>query len=147
MWMKAACVIVAFAIGACTGSSAETPEPIADDDVTVEPVAVGVAPTPAMLAAALTGDPVAMRDAAATFGGCNAPTSCAGFGSCGSWSAADYCDASCGPALCKCNPRDPNCDPEGLRGRDTYQSYRVCFNPAGESCTEWKQTTIAFCGC
>jgi len=108
-----------------------------------------ISPTPEMLKAALTNDPDAMRDAIAnTAGTCQASTTCpAQFASCTSWSTATLCSETCGGA-CLCHPiTECGDDPPESRGRDTYNSFRICFDPNQNACTQWLSTTSTFCGC
>jgi hypothetical protein len=150
----AVCLLAACGLLACTQAPPEPPaEPAAgllDEEAVAAPVEAFIEPTPAMLQAALSGDPVAMRDAAASLSTCHAPTTCTGYGSCSGWSAYSFCNATCGPLQCICNPHaDPTCDGtfDILRGRNYFESYRVCFNSAGQSCTEWRQSISTYCGC
>jgi len=127
-----------------------TPSPETQIDVAelaIPPTVVRlVAPTPAQLDAALSGDPKAMARAI-TNDVCVAPSTCpAEFGSCAGWSGSSECDFQCG-GICKCiRTPDGDCEPD-IRGRITSNSYRVCFDAGGNPCTEWRQTTSFFCGC
>lgn len=131
-------LVVVSALAACSKPSDElssNPEATVED---VPPSVEAVIPTtPAMLAAALTGDPDVMRDAArAEAGSCHAPSTCPGYASCGGWSRLNVCDEVCGSSC-------------GL-AKTTHQysdSFRVCFNAAGASCTEWRQSHHSFCDC
>ena len=151
----AACLFTTFGLWACTQAPPEPPADPAslaldDEDALAPPIEAIIEPTPAMLQAALAGDPDLMRDAVVALGTCHAASTCPGYGSCGGWSSNSFCNATCGPMVCLCKPWiDPECeyDPEFLRGRDYYESYRVCFNSVGQSCTEWKQTISTYCGC
>lgn len=109
-----------------------------------------IAPTPAMLAAALSNDPDAMRDAlVATASTCQASSSCpAQFGSCGGWSTPSLCNETCGAPLCRCRPII-DCDGEPPEPSDTqtFNSFRVCFDANHNACTEWTSTQSRFCGC
>jgi len=155
---------------ACTSTSHDPPAP-ADPTASAAPVTATVlevaatadeaapptviaramiAPTPAMLQAALLNDPDAMREAAtATLTSCQASSTCpAQFGSCGSWSTPSLCSQTCGAPLCRCKPVWA-CDgePPEPRGTDTFNSFRVCFDANQNACTEWSSTTNTFCGC
>src|SRR5689334_6447350 len=81
-----------------------SPVPDTQEDVSevVEPAVVRlIAPTPAQLDAALSGDKAAMASAI-TNGSCMASSTCpAEFGSCAGWSGATECDFGCG-GLCRC---------------------------------------------
>jgi hypothetical protein len=131
-------LFVVSALAACSKPSddlSNNPEATAEDvPSSVEAV---IPTTPAMLAAALTGDPELMRDAARAEGGsCHAPSTCPGFASCGGWSQLNICNETCGSSC-------------GL-AKTTHQysdSFRVCFNAAGASCTEWRQHHFSFCDC
>ena len=117
-------------------------------EVIVPPTMVRmIAPTPAQLDAALSGDAAAMARAI-TNDACMASSSCpAEFGSCANWSGSTECDFQCGPGICKCIfTQDGDCEPE-IRGHSTFNSYRVCFDVSGNPCTEWRQTFSFFCGC
>jgi len=93
----------------------------------------------ALLAAAATGDPQIMAQAAAS-ASCHASMTCAGFGSCGTWSAAAACGTqACGSATCgpRCDPaRDPSCTVMHPLVQH-YERYRVCQNQLAQSCVEW----------
>lgn len=161
MSMRAAAVCLAIALGACTASAPETsaPAPAAaaaahvfdEDGAELMAVAV-IEPTPAMLKAALDDDPEAMRDSVIALAGCQAASTCpAEYGSCSSWSASTLCDQTCGGiGFCICRPVwSEECQgvPAEPKGRDSYNSFRVCFNASGQSCTEWQQTSYTYCGC
>lgn len=151
---------IACSLWACTAAA---PEPQSEpalpgDDEVPASVERFIAPTPAMLAAALRGDPTEMQTSVA-FSGCMAPSTCpASFGSCGAWSAPAECGVTCTVSpICTCpikpeHPDDPPnepCEPDlsVKRGKRTFNSFRVCFNPQAQACTEWKQTLQFFCGC
>ena len=150
---------VACSLSACT-TSAREPESrpdlvaIADEEAAAETVERLIEPTAEMLAAALSDDPVKMQQAVA-LSGCQLPSPCpASYGSCSSWSAPAQCNYSCSSSpLCQCpfpeHPDDPPCEPNPyiLQGIETYNSFRVCFNSAGQSCTSWKRTFHSYCGC
>lgn len=155
-------VAVACSLWACTTSPRQTPAPepseaerfaspvtASTDEAPLFVLREVIPPTEAMLKAALSNDPDAMRDAAAAVAGCQASNSCpAQFASCTSWSTPSVCNSSCGPGVCICRPvRLCEGEPPEPRGTDTFNSFRVCFDPAQHACTEWQQTSTTFCGC
>jgi hypothetical protein len=163
MLIRARAVVFAVVCGlcACTNTShdpavnrsvAEQPtvEPAAalTDDVVYVPRLL-IPPSPEMLKAAQANDPDAMRDAVTTDTTCHATSSCpAQFGSCGSWSTTALCNSVCGIGVCICKPiRLCDGEPPETKGQDTYNSFRVCFDPGGASCTEWLSSTVTICGC
>jgi len=93
----------------------------------------------ALLAAAATGDPEIMAQAAGAAASCHGSVTCAGFGSCGTWSANAACGVkACGSTGCgpRCDPGDPEC--VQLRPMvQRFEKYRVCQNAQAESCVEW----------
>jgi hypothetical protein len=155
-------VALACSLWACTTSPRQPPE-ASELERTVDPVIASAAdetslfvertliePTPAMVRAALTNDPDAMRDAAATaLASCQPASSCpAEFGSCTAWSTPSLCSSQCGGSFCICRPiRLCEGEPAEPRGTDTFNAFRICFNPQGQACTEWQQTISTFCGC
>lgn len=164
MMMRRAVAVAALCmLWACTSTSPQPPSPepqasrteveiVGDDlgEAAAATVLAMIEPTPAMLKAALRDDPDAMRDAAETsLLACQAASTCpAQFGSCSSWSTPAVCAESCGPGVCFCRPiRDCPGEPPEPRGQRTTNSFRVCFNPAGQACTEWAASTTTFCGC
>src|SRR5439155_20871196 len=132
--------IVAFAcsVWACTTTPRQTPTETEPERMAA-PVAASteeapvfvarqvIVPTEAMLRAALSNDPDAMREAAATtaVAGCQATSSCpAQFGSCTNWSTPALCNETCGTGVCICRPvRDCVGEPPEPRGTDTYNAY------------------------
>jgi hypothetical protein len=160
MIIRASVVVLAVAcsLWACTTVTHE-PQPAEPGPGEAPPDSVErlIEPTPAMLAAALSGRPAEMQ-AAAALTSCQAPSTCpTGFGACTTWSAPSQCDATCTQSsLCTCpivpqHPDFPNepCVPDLsiLRGRTTFSSFRVCFNATQQACTEWKQSVSFSCGC
>jgi hypothetical protein len=150
---------VACSLWACT-SVAPAPQPVdlGLDEAPPASVERLIEPTPAMLEAALAGDPSKMQLAAATLTSCAAPSSCpAGFGSCTAWSAPAECSVTCTEnRVCTCPPmpEHPDTPPEvcvpdlSVRlGHRTLSSFRVCFNAAQQACTEFQQSSNFFCGC
>ena len=161
MIIRAVVVSLAVACGlaACT-SVAPEPRPAEPGPGEALPASVErfVEPTPAMLAAALSGNPATMHAAAASLTSCPAASTCpAGYGSCTTWSAPSECNSTCTESpLCTCpimpeHPDYPNepCVPDlsVLRGRTTSSAFRVCFNAAQQACTEFKQSVTFSCGC
>lgn len=155
-------VAVACSLWACTTSPRQPPAPdpgeaerfaspvvASTDEASLFVVREVIPPTEAMLTAALSNDPDAMRDAAAAVAGCQASSSCpAQYASCTNWSTPSVCNSSCGPGFCICRPiRLCEGEPPEPRGTDTINSFRVCFDPAQHACTEWQQTSTTFCGC
>jgi hypothetical protein len=78
----------------------------------------------------------------------------AGYGSCAAWSAVYDCgdlsacnDLGCPRRVCYGTTRD-SCTTvyEGSTSQGTNR-YRVCFNAAGESCTEYEKSSRLICGC
>src|SRR5690348_17053133 len=122
MSITARIVIVAVACIACACTTSprqppteqSEPERIAASPVAAStddaPLFVGrqvIVPTEAMLRAALSNDPDAMREAAATtaVAGCQASSTCpAQFGSCTNWSTPALCNETCGTGVCFCKP-------------------------------------------
>ena len=153
------CLVVACSLWACS-MVAPTPQPAEPGPDEALPASVErfIEPTPAMLAAALAGEPLKMQAATAQTS-CQAASTCpAGFGACTTWSAPSQCSATCTESpICTCpivvlHPGDPPPEPcvpdlSVLRGRTTFNSFRVCFNSAQQACTEWKQSVTFSCGC
>lgn len=137
-------VVTGCQVGGGRPSAAEVEEELA----MVRP---GEAPTPAMLAAALTNDPFRMAGAIGTMAACHGTTTCdASYGSCSAWSAAancgtEFCGGVCGP---KCPSSDPFCErPQAVL--QPRERYRVCFDGLGGQCTQWQalSATAVSCGC
>jgi hypothetical protein len=166
MTIRARAVVIAIACGLCAceaahqappaGRAPEATATIADPDEpdpADTPLYVNRAmlpPTPEMLKAALNNDPDAMRDAIVTTAtSCQASSTCpAQFASCTSWSTPSLCSATCGASFCICRPiRLCEGEPPEPKEVDTYNSFRVCFDPSQNACTEWSNTTSSFCGC
>jgi hypothetical protein len=134
-------LMIVLAAGACAAQTT-THEPtqgdVVDDGIPPSTEAV-IRPTPAMLAAALSGDPDAMANAAMP-SGCMAPTTCpAQYGSCAGWSSFSQCGLTCLNALCPGG--------ENVRGTLFSNAFRVCFDKDGNSCTEWQEKSSIFCNC
>lgn len=156
---RTAGLVAACSLWACTASSpSPAPEPVAPELATLattpEDVSVFVArtvtpPTADMLKAALSNDPDAMRDAIALTTTCQAATTCpTQFASCTAWSTPSLCSSTCGASQCFCRPiRLCEGEPPVPRQVDTFNSFRICFDPNQNACTEWQQTISSFCGC
>jgi hypothetical protein len=78
----------------------------------------------------------------------------AGYGSCASWSGFYDCgdlsacnELGCPRRVCYGTTRD-SCTTvyDGSSSQGTNR-YRVCFNAAGESCTEYEKSSRLICGC
>jgi hypothetical protein len=136
-------LMIVCAVGACTvvpSGSRDPGQAESVDEIVSSPMEAVIPPTPAMLAAALSGDPDAMANAIGPRS-CIAPSSCPSqFGSCGTWSAFDICDSTCTTQLCAGGA-------EGRLERLKENSFRVCFDAVGNSCTEWRQGNATQCGC
>jgi hypothetical protein len=140
------CLFIAC-LWACTQAPPEAPAEQTStlgDEAPIFAVAATREPTPAMLEAALSGDPVAMSAAASLLGTCHAATTCPGYGACTSWSTLAYCNDTCTKRCCH---DGPSCNEPDIGGTVYRQRYRVCFNPAGASCTEWNIQSEYVCGC
>ena len=161
MSMRARAVFLAIAciLGACTTAPAPEPAPapapapiahmVDEEGNEIAAVAI-IEPSPAMLKAALADDPEAMRDAAAvSLTGCQAATTCpTSFASCSSWSASTMCEQACNIGVCLCRPVWAcEGEPPEVKGSESFNAFRVCFNSTGQSCTEWTKTTNTVCGC
>lgn len=165
MTIRARAAVIAIACGLCAceaagqgppaGRAPEATDPVAEpaapaaDDAPLYTIRAVIAPTPEMLKAALTNDPDAMRDSiSAAAGTCQASTTCpAQFASCTTWSTSTLCSETCS-GICLCHPIiDCGDDPPESRGRDTFNSFRICFDPNQNACTQWLSTTSTFCGC
>lgn len=159
-------LVIACSLAACTQAGTEPhPAPPIDvpDEVVLGAVQRFIAPTPAMRAAALAGDPIRMREAAATLNSCQGPSSCPPeFGACTNWSAGSECGMTCSwSAICRCwngpqlNDRGAEtnarwCEPGDTEDafRGIFEQYRVCFTAEQDACTEWQQyTTFQGCNC
>jgi hypothetical protein len=150
-------IAAACSLFACTSAAPVPADPGPGEELPAS-VERFVAPTPEMLAAALSGNPAKMQTAAASLTSCPAASTCpAGYGSCTAWSTPAACDSICFESpLCTCpilpeHPDFPNepCTPDLSvhRGRTTLDSFRVCFNAAQQACTEYKQSVTFSCGC
>lgn len=137
-----------FAIWGCTQAppavTSEQESSLSDVQVPELALAVGEAPSPAMLEAALSGDPEAMLAVMPHAGTCHAATTCPGFGSCASWSSLAVCSTSC---TTRCCHDAPLCNEPDVGGTIKSQQFRVCFDASGASCTEWRITSRSVCGC
>jgi hypothetical protein len=129
---------------ACAAEQPEPPDPAESISVSAEPSAPLVTPaTPAMLAAALSGDPEQMaRSLPKLDAACHTPIQCPlEFASCSAWSAA----TSCGQPACSTSSTcrfflDPDPKPRVINYPplvSTSESFRVCFNQAAQSCVEF----------
>lgn len=136
-------LMIVCAVGACTVAQPGSHEEMqgeAVDEIAAPSKEAVIPPTPAMLAAALSGDPDAMASAIRP-NTCVAPSTCPSqFGSCAAWSTPSFCGEQCLSSLCEGGA-------EGRWGKAISNSFRVCFDAAGNSCTEWMQTSTLFCGC
>ena len=156
-------VAVVCSLAACTGLATPAPSPEPSEPPTTVSELTGtpdeaptyiaravIAPTPAMLKAALANNPDAMRDAvvATVPAGCQAASTCpAGFGACTNWSTSTLCNETCNVGVCFCKPViDCDGEPPEPRGRDTFNSFRICFDSNQTPCTEWASSTTTFCG-
>jgi hypothetical protein len=152
---------VACSLWACTAPSVPSPAPepastAEAPEISLNPADVFatrtvLTPTADMLEAALTGDPEVMRQAVAatTASSCVAASTCPSqFASCTNFSSPSLCSSTCGESFCFCRPiRLCEGEPPEPRQVDIFNSFRICFDPAGNSCTEWQQTISSFCGC
>ena len=136
-------LMIVCTVGACTvapsGSHGQV-QSEADEIAVSSTAAVSVA-TPAMVAAARSGDPAAMA-ASITLTSCVAPATCNEqvFACETAWSDPVFCDAQCTTRLCVAG--------EGNFENDISSSFRVCFDSTGHNtCTEWRQTIVKSCGC
>lgn len=138
MRILATVIVACLGLGACSAqpeSVQELQESFANPPPPIELV---IATTPSMLSAALTGDPEAMRVAAAFESeACGAASTCPGYGSCGTWSSWNICDEVCSAEVC------------GFAKYvyQTQHSYRVCFNAAQQACTERRLNMFRYCDC
>lgn len=82
---------------------------------------------------------------------CNSTTPCGSeYGACTNWSTYTACgDPFCGPSTaCKICDEWGQCTAAGPAMKQFRERYRVCFNPLGQSCTEYQRTaTSGSCGC
>lgn len=114
----------------------------AEDDLTATdaaPSVVAVLPaTPEMIDAVLRNEPLPVS--AQSHGACHGstPPCPSEYGSCSGWSSSYTCGTTweCGCTRCT----GGGCF-EGGRQVTTTETYRVCFNQAGASCTEYKNTS------
>lgn len=152
-----ASLAVACSLGACTPAPEPEPgpDPAAPGTEAAPPEAEErvIAPTPEMLDAALFGDPADMA-AAIPLSGCQAPSTCPSqYGSCSGWSGWSQCSFACNSnPWCGCGPEHPDeppCEPNPYETSALVgsNSFRVCFNSQGQSCTEWKRGFSSYCGC
>src|SRR5262249_43424723 len=77
---------------------------------------------------------------------CPAPTTCAAsFGSCAAFSTTTACGTvACGNFCDRCNPKTLDCI-LGIERSTFTTRFRVCFNAAGQSCTEFQVFTSTTC--
>jgi hypothetical protein len=85
---------------------------------------------------------------------CHAIVSCQpNYPSCAGWSSYSNCgDPFCGVALgcgeCVCDEFGCQCEAGGPAMKQFRERFRVCFNQAGNSCTEWQRASVTLgCGC
>lgn len=113
------------------------------DNVDVEPSVASVIPaTPEMIDAALNNKPLPISTA--QLEACHHPTPCPPeYGSCASWSSSYTCGYTVDECSCvKCT--GAGCFVGNLQ-TTTTESYRVCFNTAGQSCTEYTNSASSLC--
>lgn len=83
---------------------------------------------------------------------CHSTTPCGStyYGSCANYSSYTDCgDPTCGLAI-GCGECDEwgHCQAAGPGIKQLRERYRVCFNPQGQSCTEYQRTSsVLQCGC
>ena len=142
------CLIVLIA---GTVACAVTSEDPSEDPEAQASIDLASAEDVALHMAAATGDPQIMADTASAFAAaCHGNVTCSGFGSCANWSAHTACgNPYCGTYICFV---PPSCPPTGpclakLRTKQVFEQYRVCSNPQGATCTEWRGTGERDIGC
>ncbi|HMG57035.1 MAG TPA: hypothetical protein VK601_26230 [Kofleriaceae bacterium] len=140
----AVCLFTTFGLFACAQSP---PAATADQQSALSSPAPTLPPgleqpTPAMLRAALSGDPDAMRNEILDVGSCHTITTCPGFSVCTDWSSPAFCGDTCGVHCC----HDPNCNEPDTGGNVFSEQSRVCFG-GPSPCTEWNVTAHFVCGC
>jgi hypothetical protein len=134
-------LMIACTVGACAVAPATSPQVQSEaDEVAVSSIETASAPTtPAMLAAALTGDPQAMADSVNLLS-CPAPFTCTPTSawSCQNWSGPTFCDTQCTTQVCA----------EGTIEKDFSSEFRICNSlTGGGQCTEFRIITTNSCGC
>ncbi len=85
-----------------------------------------------------------------SYAACQPITACGpayGYGSCASWSSYTECgELYCSGVARGCGACGELCVGFGLEQQ--YESYRICFNQFGESCTQWSRFADTYsCGC
>lgn len=147
MFGNALRLLMICAVGACTVAQPARHEQAAGEAAgeAIDEIAAPIeeatnSPSTAMLAVARSGDPDAVAAAVAPRA-CRAPSTCPSqFSACGAWSTPTICEAVCTPRPCT-NGED------GLIERDITNSFRMCFDPAGNVCTQWSANSVSSCGC
>jgi hypothetical protein len=94
---------------------------------------------------------LAPEEAIGVASACHGNITCSGYGSCAGWSSYYSCGtpSSCGAPVC----RYRYCDIDGCYFEiepayfEYSERYRVCFDGAGNQCTEYQQLNTKFCGC
>ncbi|KFE70156.1 hypothetical protein [Hyalangium minutum] len=155
-WMAVGAVVLSILVG-CGPVEAEENLPI--EELAPENLAAipdGTVMSPELMSAVLAKVPKPQGDMLQPAAACMAAKTCTnlGYNSCGSWSATYNCGS-----LSTCNTFDTACrdcqySPDIGAVECTYlggqnqgkNRYRVCFNSAGASCTEYEYTSTKVCG-
>lgn len=137
----------------------DTNEPLSPEVISSEELGAipdGTQLSPEMMSAVLAKVPKPTEEMLQPAAACMSTKTCTnlGYGSCGSWSTVYNCGT-----LSTCNPTDTACkecayspdigavECDYLGGQNQGKNrYRVCFNTAGQSCTEYEYTTTKVCG-
>jgi hypothetical protein len=155
-WMAVGAVVLSMLVGC---GPVEPEENLPAEELSSEELSSipdGTVVSPELMNAVLAKVPKPLGDTLHPEVACVGTKTCTnlGYGSCGSWSAISNCGS-----LSTCNSLDTACrecayspdigavECDYLGGQNQGRNrYRVCFNAAGASCTEYEYTTVKVCG-
>lgn len=140
--MMSLLVCVAAACNAVHSGPRAGLDPGAVEETVMPSTEALIRPTPAMLAAALSGDPDAMASAAPATS-CMASTTCpAQFTNCTGWSTAVVCADQCTATRCSSKPGI-----DTIKEIVTTNAFRACLDASQNACIQWQSITSTACSC
>lgn len=147
-------VVVTLALGMLTGcGQVDMNEPLVSEDLVVP--ADGTVLSPEQRDAMLAHLPKPSEEMLHTLAACQPAKTCAGYLSCSGWSPLYNCGglSTCKVSSTQCKKCQYSPDIHKVEceyfGAQTQakNKYRVCFNAAGASCTEYAASSSVVCGC